>query len=130
LIEVNSNPYLGTPNEYMMELVPKMLDDMVKLVVDSKYEPKIVDESLQNGFEILYREDQACDMIEKEPVNMRRPFDIELCYPVNYDSKTIDESIAHSRRSDALKQSLLVTDTNIPEFTPVVESDMIEQKFD
>ena len=28
LIEVNTNPYIGTPSEYTKKLVPKMIDDM------------------------------------------------------------------------------------------------------
>ena len=43
LIEVNTNPYLGTPNKYIYDLMPRMLDDMVKLTVDPVYEPKVVD---------------------------------------------------------------------------------------
>lgn len=29
LIEVNSNPYIGTPNEYTEKLVPSMIDEML-----------------------------------------------------------------------------------------------------
>ena len=42
LIEVNTNPYLGMPNKYMKEMLPKMLDDWMKMCVDIIYEPKIV----------------------------------------------------------------------------------------
>ena len=42
LIEVNTNPYLGMPNKYMREMLPKMLDDWMKMCVDIIYEPKIV----------------------------------------------------------------------------------------
>lgn len=28
LLEVNTNPFLGTPNDYMKELVPTMVEDM------------------------------------------------------------------------------------------------------
>jgi hypothetical protein len=68
----------------MKQLVPKMLDDMAKIVVDPHFEPKIVDDSNQNGFELVY----------SDQVNKRRPFDLDLCYPVRFDSKTIEESIA------------------------------------
>jgi len=34
LLEVNTNPYLGIPNSYIKELLPQMLDDMVRLIVD------------------------------------------------------------------------------------------------
>ena len=43
LIEVNTNPYLGSPNQYIAGIMPKMLDDMLKLTVDPIYEPKHVD---------------------------------------------------------------------------------------
>jgi len=39
LIEVNSNPYIGTPSKYMRELVPNMVDEMLKLVLDPFYPP-------------------------------------------------------------------------------------------
>ena len=51
LIEVNSNPYLGMPNEYMKQLLPKLMNDMCKLVLDPIYQPKIVPEpDRQNDF--------------------------------------------------------------------------------
>lgn len=34
LIEVNYNPFLGTPNAFMKDLVPKMINDMLKIVLD------------------------------------------------------------------------------------------------
>lgn len=96
-----------------------MLDDMAKIVIDPHFEPKVVDDFLQNGFVLLYSGE----------VNKRRPYDLELLYPIKIDYRTIEESIAQSGRSDAMKQShtQLVTDTDIPEYTPgVVESDLIE----
>lgn len=39
LIEVNTNPYLGTPNEYMRYLVPAMIDEMFRIVLDPIYPP-------------------------------------------------------------------------------------------
>lgn len=83
LIEVNSNPYLGMPNEYMKQLLPKMMNDMCKLVLDPIYEPRNVPESdRRNDFEILYREQQACTPENnKKPVNRRRPFNLDHCYP-------------------------------------------------
>lgn len=57
LIEVNTNPHLGMPNDYMKELVPRMMNDMCKLVLDPVYEPRTVpEEERPNDFEILYRE--------------------------------------------------------------------------
>ena len=81
MIEINTNPYLGMPNKYISELMPTMLDDMAKLVVDPTFEPKFVDER-PNDFEILYREEQACTTRGKFAVNKRRPFSYDLCYPI------------------------------------------------
>ena len=40
LIEVNSNPYFGIPNHYIRELLPRMVDEMLSLVLDPVYGPK------------------------------------------------------------------------------------------
>ena len=45
LIEVNYNPFLGTPNDYMKQLVPKMIEDMLKIVLDPVLKPKNVPDS-------------------------------------------------------------------------------------
>jgi D-alanine-D-alanine ligase-like ATP-grasp enzyme len=39
LLEINTNPFLGTPNKDMIILVPKMINEMLALVVDPKFEP-------------------------------------------------------------------------------------------
>ena len=58
LIEVNYNPFLGCPNGYMKKLVPKMINDMLKIVLDPVLAPKTVpDPDVENGFELLYREE-------------------------------------------------------------------------
>ncbi len=57
LIEVNYNPFLGTPNEYMKTLVPRMIEDMTKIVVDPILRPKIVPESDRvNDFELIFQD--------------------------------------------------------------------------
>jgi hypothetical protein len=45
LIEVNTNPYFGVPNEYIADLLPKMMDDMLDIVVDPVYPPSVRPES-------------------------------------------------------------------------------------
>jgi hypothetical protein len=40
LIECNTNPYMGTPNEYMMDLMPKLIDDIAKIAIDPVYPPQ------------------------------------------------------------------------------------------
>lgn len=83
LIEINTNPYLGTPNKAMEVLVPKMIDDLFKLTVDQVVKPKNETRSSEpNGFELIYREAQWQDPSGPPAVNHRRPFNLDLCYPV------------------------------------------------
>jgi len=35
LIEVNDHPHLGIANDYIATILPRMIDDMLELVVDS-----------------------------------------------------------------------------------------------
>jgi len=51
LIEVNTNPYLGIPNDYiklilliynsLRDLLPKMMDDLFELTIDAAFPPKV-----------------------------------------------------------------------------------------
>lgn len=55
LIEVNTNPYLGVPNDYIKDLLNRMIDDMLKIVVDPVFPPKNKDiYSPENDFQLLY----------------------------------------------------------------------------
>lgn len=45
LIEVNTNPYFGVPNKYIAEVLPKMMDDLLEIVLDPVYKPLIKPES-------------------------------------------------------------------------------------
>lgn len=75
LIEVNTNPYFGIANEYIADLLPKMIDDMTRIVVDPIYPPRNVeDPARENLFELVYSDDQN--------INKRRPFSMDLVYPV------------------------------------------------
>ena len=57
LIEVNTNPFLGTPCPFMKDLLPNMINDMLKIVVDPVCKPRSVPEDdRENDFELLYRE--------------------------------------------------------------------------
>jgi len=69
LIECNTNPYLGVPNTFIKNLLPKMVDDMLDIIIDEKHpldpstKPKI--DGYKNGFKLLYRyatpkEDKIC----------------------------------------------------------------------
>jgi hypothetical protein len=80
LIEINTNPFLGTPNKGMQRLVPQMVEDMVKLTVDPVFKPRNKpDEYDKNGFELIYREEQN----NLPAVNQRRPFNLDFCYPIS-----------------------------------------------
>ena len=79
LIEVNYNPYLGTPNEFMRNLMPRMIDDMFKICVDPVLKPRnVLEPDRENDFELIYR-----DASHKfgPAVNVRRPFTMDLVYP-------------------------------------------------
>ena len=58
LIEINTNPFLGTPNKDMVKLVPQMVNDMCKIVIDPVFQPETPpDNAEDNGFELIYREE-------------------------------------------------------------------------
>jgi len=51
LLEINTNPFLGTPCKDMVILVPQMIEDMLKLAVDPICKPKNRPPNYdQNGF--------------------------------------------------------------------------------
>jgi hypothetical protein len=77
LIEVNTNPYFGIANSYIADLLPKMIDDMTKLVVDPIYPPRFVEER-ENLFELLYSETENGIVL----TNKRRPYTFDLVYPI------------------------------------------------
>jgi len=81
LIECNTNPYLGVPNKFIEDLLPVMIDDMLKLVVDPHFPPQKKGKNYDlNRFELLY-----CTHLSKlsaKPVNRRRDYNIKLLYPI------------------------------------------------
>lgn len=81
LIEVNTNPYLGIPNDFIRDLLPKMIDDMLDIAVDPLYPPKNKDTSRENNFELLYCE-SGSSFNNGQPKNVRSPFTKSL-YPVS-----------------------------------------------
>lgn len=72
LIEVNTNPYLGVPNNYIKSLLPKMIDDLFDLLLSPTFGGALGSQE-GNGFELLYSHPQG--------VNKRRSID-EGLYPV------------------------------------------------
>jgi len=79
LIEINTNPFLGTPNQYMQGLVPRMMEEVVQLAVDPIFKPRNKpNDSDEKCFELIYRE----ETVSQPAVNVRRPFTLDLLYPV------------------------------------------------
>lgn len=67
VIEVNTNPYFGVPNVFIADLLPKMMDDLLELVVDPTYPPLNKQQSNNkaitlhlgtrpNDFELIYND--------------------------------------------------------------------------
>ena len=92
LIEINTNPYLGIPNTFIRNLLPKMLDDMLSIVIDKKFpkEPKKAEKqkyetppypnnspdktTKTNNFKLLYQYDQhTFDKFAKDPSKINSP---------------------------------------------------------
>ena len=75
LIEINTNPHLGTPSKEMAKLVPRMINEVIHLTVDQVFKPAAPIEDLKEDFVLLYRE-------QAPAVNLRRPYSLDLVYPV------------------------------------------------
>jgi hypothetical protein len=79
LIEINSNPYLGTPNSFTKQLVPTMINELLELVLDPFFPPTPLYQKVQKReFELIYQESS----FGTEIVNHRRPFNLSLMYPL------------------------------------------------
>ena len=77
---MNTNPYLGIPNDFIAELLPQMLDNMFEIVLDPIFPPAETFTPPQNkGFELIYSE-QGRSSNEKS-VNKRSPFSSPI-YPI------------------------------------------------
>lgn len=74
LIEVNTNPYLGIPNEYIEDLLPKMIDDMLDITLDIYVPPKKPRTRTENDFELLYCEVPSSFSPDGNSKNFRQPF--------------------------------------------------------
>ncbi len=91
MIEINTNPYLGVPNQYIENLLPKMMDELLDIVLDPIYPPlnrpeskilfikKVLALNSPSNFEIIYCEGNS--PYSQNPVNQRRPYHASL-YPV------------------------------------------------
>ncbi len=105
LIEVNTNPYLGVANRYIEGLLPKMLNDLLELVLDPYVIPanKLPERDVANQFELLYD--------EKAGVCKRQDYSVSL-YPLDLKSKTKEPPAAiadpeEQKRSSAATNKLV-----------------------
>ena len=80
LIEVNTNPYLGIPNEFIKEILPSMIDEMFSIVLDKIFPCDFSNYSFFNYFDLIYNPGK---------INVRRSYSKDLLYPINcYKQKT------------------------------------------
>lgn len=68
LIEVNSNPYLGMPNQWAKQAVPRMMDETLRIVLDPTYAPRdsyYESEQFRNrqqNYELIYCEGSVSNL--------------------------------------------------------------------
>jgi hypothetical protein len=118
LIECNTNPFLGTPNKDMVVLVPKMVEDMIKIAVDPYCKPRIKSPGYddQNRFELVYREENQWATPPVFPVNLRRPYTLDLVYPIPELRPFIGKipaSIAKKSKKAPTVTKKLIVDTDL-----------------
>ena len=73
LIEVNSNPYLGIPNDYIRDILPSMINEMFSIVLDTLYPCDPPTCPYITTFELIYSPGIK---------NIRRVYCKDLIYPV------------------------------------------------
>ena len=81
LLEVNTNPYLGVPNDYIEKLLPVLLDDLLALCLDVHLPPKNPRARTENDFELLYCEVASIYSCDGTSKNLRQSYAAGL-YPV------------------------------------------------
>ena len=90
LIEVNTNPYLGIPNDFIRNLLPKMINEMLYIALDQVYGPKkgMMGEKDDFGFELIYSEGNS--LWSDQKVNVRRGF-WDGVYPIESLKQEVGE---------------------------------------
>lgn len=96
LLEVNNNPYLGTPNNYIRELLPIMIDEMFNLVVDPLFPPKVPCE--------VPLEDRQFTLIYSEPPLLSKRLRNERNLGKNYYPIVAAESSTNSSRPSSISK--------------------------
>lgn len=78
---MNSNPYIGIPNDYIRNLMPEMVDDMLRLVLDPVFpQAKVEPTDRKNKFDLIYSPGNTNN--SEVAVNKRRPYELSILYPV------------------------------------------------
>ena len=81
IIEINTNPYIGIPNEYIAGVMPNMINNMIEIALDNYYPAfRIEPKSKDSDFELIYCEKGS--LFHSGPLNKRTPFEINNVYPV------------------------------------------------
>jgi len=82
LIEVNTNPYLGIPNDYIRGLLPKMMDNMFDIVLKFSYMNNATKSPAKTNreFELIYCEKNS--QYSETVINKHRGYSKDLIYPV------------------------------------------------
>jgi hypothetical protein len=112
LIEVNVNPYLGIPNDYIRDLLPKMIDDMFQLVLYPHY-PPFEQPTHNNDYILLFKEKIVHS--KKVCLNKRRPFNSGLPIIVVSTAQTISSSIPSTTVTEEPVASITQYQTGKPE---------------
>ena len=71
---------MGVPNKFIAGLLPKMIDDMLRWVVDPLFPPKNKPEERENDFELLYCTHHS--KLSAKIINVRRDFLLTSIYPI------------------------------------------------
>ncbi len=56
ILEVNNNPYIGTPNKFIKGVLPAMIDQMLQIIVDPFYPPENYTPVAIKRFQLLTKE--------------------------------------------------------------------------
>ena len=98
LLEVNTNPYLGIPNEGIAKLLSGMLNHMLQIVVDPYFPPAARPlEEDENQFELIYSEFGGAT--KREPFNTRSVFTHPI-YPV----EELRQYVGRQRREETIRK--------------------------
>ena len=90
---------MGVPNKFIANLLPNMIDDMLKWVVDPLFPPQNKQEDRENGFELIYCTHHS--KLAPKPFNKRSDFSLVNLYPI----KELTQPMNPSKR--ILKKSIL-----------------------